>query len=410
MRFVSARWLVVGGMALSLAASGIGLADAESGATSSRGGPRVEPPPAPRPPVDPLSGFDPLSHTLRQGVHVASLGAGRRAELTLDPGLQAHVQEILRRYEVPYGALMAVEPRSGRVLAYVSHSSVDPRPGDLVRDAAPPAASVFKMVTAAALLEAGVGPRRRVCYSGGASSIQPTDLVDRPGDLHCVTMSDALGKSANSVFAKLAIRHLDRGTLSRYASAFGFGHSLPFDVPTERSEIDVPSERLEFARTAAGFWHSHLSPFHGALLAATVANRGQMPRPSLVERVVDRDGRVIHRFEAEGFRQVIGAGTARRLGEMMRSTVASGTARGAFFDPKGLAFLPGIEVAAKTGSLSSERPYRGYSWWVGFAPADKPRIALSALVVNSPKWRIKSSFLAREALRQYLILDHPLRP
>ena len=364
-------------------------------------------PPAPPPPSDPLAGFDPLSHRLRAGRHVAQLREGRTAELTLDAGLQAHVEEILKRYEVPYGALMAVEPRSGRVLAYVSHSSADPTVGDLVRDAAPPAASVFKVVTAAALLDAGVGPKRKVCYSGGMSSIQLGDLVDRPRDHRCVTLSEALGKSANSVFAKLAVRHLDRPTLSRYASAFGFGHSLPFDVPTERSAIDVPGERLEFARTAAGFWHSHLSPFHGALLAATVANRGAMPRPSLVQQVTNRDGDVLHKFKAEEFRQVIPQGTARRLAQMMRTTVESGTAHGAFFDDHGLAFLPGIEVAAKTGSLSSERPYRGYSWWVGFAPVDRPRIALSALVVNSPKWRIKSSYVAREALRKYLVVDHP---
>jgi cell division protein FtsI/penicillin-binding protein 2 len=65
--------------------------------------------------------------------------------------------------------------------------------------------------------------------------------------------------------------------------------------------------------------------------------------------------------------------------------------------------LPGIAVAGKTGSLSDERPYRAYSWWVGFAPENAPEIALAALVVNTPKWRIKSSFVAREALRYYLV-------
>ena len=88
---------------------------------------------------------------------------------------------------------------------------------------------------------------------------------------------------------------------------------------------------------------------------------------------------------------------------MMTETVARGTARSAFHDPKGQPFLPGITVAGKTGSLSSDSPYRAYSWFIGFAPEDKPRIALAALVVNTPKWRIKSSFLAREALRSYLM-------
>ena len=88
-------------------------------------------------------------------------------------------------------------------------------------------------------------------------------------------------------------------------------------------------------------------------------------------------------------------------------TVTEGTAHSAFYDPKGRPYLPGISVAGKTGSLSSERPYRSYSWWVGFAPEQAPEIALAALVVNTPKWRIKGSFVAREALREYLV-ERPL--
>jgi cell division protein FtsI/penicillin-binding protein 2 len=88
---------------------------------------------------------------------------------------------------------------------------------------------------------------------------------------------------------------------------------------------------------------------------------------------------------------------------MMLRTVRDGTSRHAFLDGRGRAQLPGISVAGKTGSLSTGEPYRAYSWWVGFAPADHPRIALAALIVNSPKWRIKSSFLARELLREYLV-------
>jgi beta-lactamase class D len=68
-----------------------------------------------------------------------------------------------------------------------------------------------------------------------------------------------------------------------------------------------------------------------------------------------------------------------------------------------------MAIAGKTGSLSSERPYRAYSWWVGYAPGPAPEIALAALVVNTPRWRIKASYLAREALRFYLV-DRKLKP
>jgi cell division protein FtsI/penicillin-binding protein 2 len=174
-------------------------------------------------------------------------------------------------------------------------------------------------------------------------------------------------------------------------------------VPVSPSAIDVPDERVEFARTAAGFWHMRMSPLHGALIAATIANQGKMMRPYLVDRIVDPAGKPLSRTEPVLHRNVIERRTAELLGRMMRTTVTHGTAKKSFFDDKGNPFLPGIEVAGKTGTLSKERPYRGYTWWVGFAPANRPKIAVAALVVNSPKWRIKAAYVAREALRHYLV-------
>ena len=118
---------------------------------------------------------------------------------------------------------------------------------------------------------------------------------------------------------------------------------------------------------------------------------------------MDARGKALYTHAPSTFRSVIPRATAQKLGHMMTETVKHGTSRSAFHDPKGLPFLPGVTVAGKTGSLSSEQPYRAYSWFVGFAPEDSPRIALAALVVNTPKWRIKSSYLAREALRNYLM-------
>jgi cell division protein FtsI/penicillin-binding protein 2 len=359
-----------------------------------------------------LKGFDPRVHRADGDRRVADLPEGRRAILTLDPGLQSHVLAELARYEVPYGALVAIEPGTGRVLAYVSHSTANPDAGDLALDPTPPAASVFKVITGAALVDAGVAADTRVCYGGGFSRLTAADLVDNPRrDRQCSTLSEAMGSSINAVFAKLAAQHLDTATLTRYASAFGFGHALPFDVSTRPSPMEVPdhgADQLEFARTSAGFWHTHLSPLHGALIAATIAKAGRMPRAAIVDHIVDAGGETIYRREARTYRQVIPRRTARILGEMMERTVRAGTARRAFHDPSGRPFLPDIRVAGKTGTLSGSSPYRGYTWWIGFAPAEQPTIALAALVVNTPRWRIKASYLAREALRHYLI-ERPRR-
>jgi len=353
----------------------------------------------------PLAGFDPLVHRREGAMFVADLADGKRAELTLDVGLQEHIGRVLEQYGVPYAAAVAIEPNSGRVLAYVSHSSANPNAGDLARDPSPPAASVFKLVTSAALIETGAAlPDTRVCYGGGASRLALSDIEDNPArDSACSTLSDAVAHSTNAVIAKLADRKLNRALLERYAGAFGFGQVLPFDAPTRLSPAEVPDDRLERARTAAGFWHMHMSPLHAALIGATIANGGAMPRATMVERVLDPGGKVIDTREASVFRNVISRATAKTVGGMMLGTVSHGTAHSAFYDPKGLPFLPGIAVAGKTGSLSSERPYRAYSWWVGYAPESAPTIAVAVLIVNTPKWRIKAGYLAREALRYYLV-------
>ena len=132
-------------------------------------------------------------------------------------------------------------------------------------------------------------PRRRL----GDPPRQPR----RPAavDRRCETLAYGLGKSQNAILAKLASRHLTAAQLARVGHAFGFEETIPFDVPVEPSHLDVPADALEFARTAAGFWHSTLSPMHGALLAAAIANHGEMPAPTLVERAFDAKGKEMPR-------------------------------------------------------------------------------------------------------------------
>ena len=203
--------------------------------------------------------------------------------------------------------MVAIEPASGRVLAYVSHSSADPAAGDLARDPAPPSASVFKLVTSAALLDAGVEPtrdrllQRRPAPAGAA----PTSTDNPKRDRSCATLEEAIGGSINAVIAKLADRHLDRARIERYAQAFGFGHALPFDAETRPSPFDVPADRLELARTAAGFWHMHMSPLHGALLARRSPTAASCRAPGMVERVVDAKDRVQYNFAPSAYRTVI---------------------------------------------------------------------------------------------------------
>ena len=142
---------------------------------------------------------------------------------------------------------------------------------------------------------------------------------------------------------------------------------------------------------------------HGALLAAAIANRGQMPAPTLIDRAVDRDGRPIAPPVATP-RQVVDAAAAREVGRMMELTTRIGTAKGTFRDKRGRRLLP-FEVAGKTGTLSAEtdRGYVGYSWFVGYAPAERPTIAFAVVLGNNPNWRIKATYVGRHIVSEYLV-------
>jgi len=103
------------------------------------------------------------------------------------------------------------------------------------------------------------------------------------------------------------------------------------------------------------------------------------------------------------YRKVMEPLIASQLGTMMTATVKQGTSRRTFHDGRGRSLCPGVEIAGKTGTLSRENPYRGYTWWVGFAPVENPQIALAVLVVNTPNWRIKASGVAAETMRHFFV-------
>jgi hypothetical protein len=249
---------------------------------------------------------------------VADLEEGGAAELTLNAGLQDEVEEVLSHYEVPFGAAVAISIPDGRVLALAGRSAVDPSLGaaELALRPWAPAASVFKIVAASALVgEASLSGASRTCYHGGIHAVLPENLLDLPRlDRRCGTLAYGLGKSQNAIIAKLAARHLQPAALLRVASSLGFGAPIAFDAEVEPSEIEVPEDPLEFARTAAGFWHSSLSPLHGALMAAAVANAGEMPAPRLIERAAGADGRPLA-LSRRPARRALAPEVAREVGQ-----------------------------------------------------------------------------------------------
>ena len=179
-----------------------------------------------------------------------------------------------------------------------------------------------------------------------------------------------MGRSINTVFARLASEHLAPPQLDAMARRFGYGQGVPFDVPVQPSAIHVPTEPLEFARTAAGFWNSTLSPMQAVEMSAIVARGGEAVRPGIVDKVVSSAGAVLWSAPEEPpTRRALARETADQITVMMEQTIREGTSWRAFHDPHGAAFLPGIEVAGKTGTLTDGETHRYYTWFTGFAPA-----------------------------------------
>ncbi|MCY1077438.1 penicillin-binding transpeptidase domain-containing protein [Archangium lansingense] len=308
--------------------------------------------------------------------------------LTIDPVLQSQLTGILGQYRVPYGAVVVLEPSTGRVLAMAEHSQAQPGLRGLATRAVFPAASIFKIVTGAALLEAGVTPMEETCFHGGKRRLSEKLLQDSARDGQCHSLAEAMGKSANVIFAKLTQRYLSPKALKHAAARFHFNRELSFPVPTDVSLAAVPEEdEFRFAQTGAGFGDVYLSPLHGALLAAVAANGGVWRDPVLFEPGADA--------QPQPPEQVLSPEVARDLATLMEATVTKGTAR-RIFRERGMR-VPG--AVGKTGTLADRNPFRDYSWFVGFAPKDNPKVAVAAVIVNEPIWHIRATWLGREAMR-----------
>jgi cell division protein FtsI/penicillin-binding protein 2 len=324
------------------------------------------------------------------------------AILTLDPKVQHAADKVLAQAKSPMGAIVVMRT-DGRILAISgrrqgdAEQNIPSKENDfgLALSVWAPAASIFKIITASALLHAGVKADEKVCYHGGLRSVDASNLVDNARiDNACNDLGYGLAKSQNALIAKLASNHLDGKSLGAMAAKFGFGKSPGFALDAEPGRIELPTDKLEFAKVSAGFWSTELSPLSAAMAANIIASEGMAVTPRIVAEIREKN-RVIP-VVTKVPERVIEAAVARSVGEMMTGTVRYGTAFKAFHDKRGRAYLGETMVAGKTGSLSRDTPsYLAYSWFVGYAPADDPQVVVAVLLGNSPLWHLKAHTAAR---------------
>ncbi|HEY2745117.1 MAG TPA: penicillin-binding transpeptidase domain-containing protein [Polyangia bacterium] len=348
-----------------------------------------------------------LAPRAENGRLVQPLADGGRVELTLDPDLQRAAERLLGDADPIQGAAVLVSVDDGRVLALAGRHRDAPTTNDarLATSAWAPAASVFKLVTTAALLGQGITPTTRVCYHGGVHSVEADNLEDHPElDARCKSLGYGVAKSQNAILARLAHDHLDPVKLERTARALGWGEAPAFELPTTASTLALPSDPLAFARVAAGFWNTSLSPLHGALLAATIARGGEMPALRIVDRVVDGAGHDQPLPARVAPHRALDADSADELRRMMVGTTEWGSANRAFRDSStGRRRLAGVRVAGKTGTLTGrEEGGLAYSWFIGFAPADHPQVAFAVLLGRADEADIRAAEVARALLATWM--------
>jgi cell division protein FtsI/penicillin-binding protein 2 len=330
-----------------------------------------------------------MRHLRSQRGELSARGADGWETLSLDAELQAEAERLIRDSRAKEAAVVVSDARTGRILVWATRGGSR----DLVATPMAPSASLFKVVTAAALLESGhVTRRTKQCWSGGERRIEAEDLDDDIArDDRCTTVGDALGHSVNLVFARLALKHLTPEGLRDEAAQLGIGSEIPIDARVPESALHIPSDRLGFARAAAGFWNGQLSPLSALFLMQTIANKGERValRLHAGDDVRTSAGRALE------------TGTATALTRMLEVTTRSGTSAKVFHHEDGSRVFPNVSVAGKTGTLIGGKPTRMYSWFAGFAPSNKPEIVVSVMLANDVRWWTKGNAVARDLLAFY---------
>ncbi len=330
--------------------------------------------------------------------------------LSIDTVLQNLANRLMEQYKPKYGSAVALDPVSGRILAlssFTNQGEADRGP-HLFSSSIFPAASIFKIVTAAAALQSGgFTPQTTIPHVGRNNTLYMYQLERELRNYSNISLQTAFDRSINPIFARMALYSLPKGALVDYGHRFGFEKKLPFEFPVEKSKLVPPDTLFSVAATASGFNRTTtLSPVHGALIAAAISEDGHMPVPTVVDSVysVSRDAGVFRGESKKWLDGVISPLTAKHLRELMISVPVRGTARTSFRYIRQSPRFNEFEYGGKTGNIGRLEIGRT-EWFAGFArhPQNSDqRIAVAVVLTHDPEWTVRASFIAAEILRIYM--------
>ncbi|MDQ4049318.1 MAG: penicillin-binding protein 2 [Actinomycetota bacterium] len=324
---------------------------------------------------------------------------GQDVTTTLDPGGQRAALAALggRR-----GSVVAIEPQTGRVRVMVSVPEYDPNDvperfkelnggegAPLLNRATQsryPPGSTFKVVTAAAALDSGKYTPQSVVDGSSPRVVSGAPLANAGGqDFGPIPLTAALTNSVNTVWAQVG-ETIGPDTLVTYMERFGFNQDPPLDYPDSqmsasgvrdgKGRVLGGDDGFDIGRVAIGQGGLEggiqVSPLQMAMVAAAVGNGGRLMRPTLVEKVVDKEGRITDRIQPVEQSRVMSAEAAGQLSQMMAGVVREGTGTAAA--------LSGIDVAGKTGTAEVDNATANQAWFIGFAPVRQPQMAVAVTI------------------------------
>lgn len=332
-------------------------------------------------------------------------GRRLRVQTSIDPSLQNYLTQKLDRKNSSHIGIVAMDPDDGRILSLVGYDKADPANNPCL-DSSFPAASIFKIVTAAAALEKGnLRLDSRLHYNGRKYTLYKSQLKEKRNKYtNTITLKEAFAKSVNPVFGKLGALQLGKTQLESYARAFGFNREINFEVFLAPSQTVITDEPYQWAEIACGFnRQTKMSPVHGALISATIFNRGKLIEPTIVERISDENGVDLYQSQPAVVTQAFAPDTSDDLRELMKTTIQSGTVRGTFRKYRRDKIISRLEIGGKTGTINNKTNDVKYEWFVGYA-RDRDgdaKIILSVLVAHQKYIGIRAPQYAIMAFKKY---------
>ncbi len=339
-----------------------------------------------------------------KNVELTTDGTTYQIETSINPGLQEFIIDHIDRKNSRHFGFVALEPATGRILSMVSYDKTG-KDANICITPDYPAASLFKIITAAAAIEkCGFNSNTPVFFNDNKYTLYKSQLKDRNNKYtNHMTFAESFAGSVNPVFGKIGKNRLGKSALETYAAAFGFNQTFDFEIPLKSSTVSVSDVPYNWAEIASGFNKETLiSPMHGALVVSSIVNNGKLLEPTIIDEINKHDQSVYHQT-SRLLSEVVVPSTALILKKLMNKTVVSGTASKSFSKFQKDRILSSLNIGGKTGSINNNAEHIKYDWFAGFAEEKNGsnKIVVSVLVVHQDKIGIRAATYSRMAIKEY---------